>query len=100
MHIIIDINRMRNPNQCTHKEFGKKIVKCLHKWEDLVKRMPVLGNHRRFTLRCFGAAITLVSVKVKNTIRASKSFELSEKQKDNNKMNMLGISMTLLNLTV
>ena len=34
------------------------------------------GNHRKFTLKCLGAGITLVSVKLKNTVRTSNSYEI------------------------
>ena len=61
---------MRNFDEHTHTEFGKESV-ILSKMERLVSKMADFGNKRRFTLRWLGAGISLVSVKLKNTIRTS-----------------------------
>ena len=46
-----------------------------------MKKMTDFGNHRRFTLRSLGAGITLVSVKLRNTIGISRSFKINKKSR-------------------
>ena len=38
--------------------------------------MVDFGNHRRFTLRCVDSGFTLVSCRLKNPIRTSKSYDI------------------------
>ena len=41
--------------------------------------MADFGNYRRFTLRCFEQGIALISIKLKNTIITSKTYEIIRK---------------------
>ena len=48
----------------------------LQKWEHLVKKITDFENHRKFTLGCFSKDITQVSIKLKNTVRTPKNYEI------------------------
>ena len=74
---------MRNLHPHIYQKYGKECVKLLCKWEDLVKKMADFGNYRRFTLRFLKAGVTLVSVRLKNNTRTSRSYKIirrAEKQ--------------------
>ena len=45
----------------------------------MVRKIVDSGNHRRFLIRCLTADIIPVSVRLKNTVRTSRSFDIIRK---------------------
>ena len=69
---------MKNLHLHIQRELGERVI-LLWEWEHLVRKIMDFSNHRRFMLRCLGAGITPISVRLKNTIRMSRSFDIIRK---------------------
>ena len=70
---------MRKLQQHLERELGKERVILVQQWEHLVKEMGDYGNHRRFLCRFLSAGITPGSIRLKNILRMSRSFEIIRK---------------------
>ena len=70
---------MRNLHLHIQRKIGKERVILLQQWRHMVRKIVKFGNHRWFLLRCLGAAITPVSVWLKNTAKTSLSFDIIRK---------------------
>ena len=64
---------MRNLIQIINREYGKEALTVFRKWENLNVKICNYKNDRRFSLRCLGNGIILVSIKLKNNIRTYRS---------------------------
>ena len=70
---------MRNLCLLVYQEFGKECVKFLQVWKDWLRKITDFGNHRMFTLRCLKVGTTPASLKLKNTIRTPRCFDITRK---------------------
>ena len=64
---------MRRIPQFINKEFGKKALAMLRKFESLNMKICDYRNHQRFSVKCLSNDLILVSLKLKNNIRTYKS---------------------------
>ena len=74
---------MRHLHLHIDRELRKESVILSWQWEHLLKNMVGYGNHRIFSLTCLSASITPDSIRLKNTVRTSRGFDIigrSEKQ--------------------
>ena len=67
---------MRNLHLHIKKEFCKESALLLRKWEHLVRKIADFGSYRKFSLRYLVEGILPVSVKLKNTVRTPKNYEI------------------------
>ena len=66
-------------------KYGEESVRCIRKWEIIVKKMADYRNHKRFTLKCIKASMTPISCKLKKPLsyKSSRSYQIihqAEKQ--------------------
>ena len=65
VHLIMDKNKGSNIFKYLRDKYGEEVVRLLRNWENIIKKMADIRNHRHFMLRCIKVRITPVSCRLK-----------------------------------